>query len=57
MVRPGVIYNLPPDNEEGQPHLRGFQLSNQAEQLITENVLKVGKKKPDKFVISKTNQK
>lgn len=45
------------DNEEGRPHLRGFQLSNQAEQLITENVLKVSKKKPNKFLISKSGDK
>eukprot|EP01127_Copromyxa_protea_P020225 TRINITY_DN6722_c0_g1_i1.p1 TRINITY_DN6722_c0_g1~~TRINITY_DN6722_c0_g1_i1.p1 ORF type:complete len:599 (-),score=148.46 TRINITY_DN6722_c0_g1_i1:22-1818(-) len=45
------------DNEEGQPHLRGFQLSNQGAQLINENVIKVSQKKPNKFIVARSNER
>eukprot|EP01126_Amoeba_proteus_P030718 TRINITY_DN3029_c0_g2_i17.p1 TRINITY_DN3029_c0_g2~~TRINITY_DN3029_c0_g2_i17.p1 ORF type:complete len:347 (-),score=89.23 TRINITY_DN3029_c0_g2_i17:128-1168(-) len=45
------------DNEEGKPHMRCFQLSNQCAQLINEKVIRVSKKKENAFVVSKSNQK
>jgi hypothetical protein len=51
------LYRSLQDNEEGKPHLRGFQLSNQAAQLINENVIKVGRKKANTFIVSRSNER
>jgi len=45
------------DNEEGNPHFRSFQLSNQAVALLNDEIIKVSKKKQTKFLLSKSNEK
>jgi hypothetical protein len=43
------------DTVEGQPHLRSFQLSNQASKLVSERNIKVSSKHHNTFYISKSN--
>jgi hypothetical protein len=43
------------DTVEGQPHLRSFQLSNQASKLVHERNIKVSSKHHNTFYISKSN--
>jgi len=45
------------DNEEGHPHFRSFQLSNQAATLINESIIKISKKKASKFLLTGSNEK
>jgi hypothetical protein len=40
---------------DGKPHLRSFQLSNQASQLVHERNIKVSNKHHNSFYISKSN--
>jgi hypothetical protein len=45
------------DTKEGQPHLRSFQLSNQASQLVHYQNIKVSNKHHNTFYINKSNDK
>jgi hypothetical protein len=45
------------DTKEGQPHLRSFQLSNQASQLVHYRNIKVSNKHHNTFYINKSNEK
>lgn len=45
------------DDEEGRPHLKGFQMSNEFCQMVQEEIIKVSRKDSNSFVVLKSKRK